>query len=118
MDGARAVGSRATPIGSLSLPGGRASRPAAVGTETDGSVLCPAGENHIVGLKPTLGLVSQNGIIPIAPSHDTAGPMTPPVRDIAIMLNAMRSPFGAVAGDFAGDENGNHQRGQLPDDYT
>jgi amidase len=38
--------------------------------------------------------------------------------DIAILLNAMRSPFGAVAGDFAGDENGNHQRGQLPDDYT
>ena len=91
---------------------------AAVGTETDGSVLCPAGENHIVGLKPTLGLVSQNGIIPIAHSQDTAGPMARNVMDIAIMLNAMRSPFGAMAGDFAGDENGNHQRGQLPDDYT
>jgi amidase len=91
---------------------------AAIGSETDGSVLCPAGENHIVGLKPTLGLVSQKGIIPIAHSQDTAGPMARNVMDIAILLNAMRSPFGAVAGDFAGDENGNHQRGQLPDDYT
>src|SRR4030088_1322227 len=101
MDGARAVGSRATPIGSLSLPGGRASRPAAVGTETDGSVLCPAGENHIVGLKPTLGLVSQKGIIPIAHSQDTAGPMARNVMDVAIMLNAMRSPFGPVASALA-----------------
>jgi amidase len=91
---------------------------AAVGTETDGSVLCPAGENHIVGLKPTLGLVSQQGIIPIAHSQDTAGPMARNVMDIAILLNAMRSPFGAVAGEFDGEENGNHDRGELPADYT
>ncbi len=91
---------------------------AAVGTETDGSVLCPAGENHIVGLKPTLGLVSQKGIIPIAHSQDTAGPMARSVMDVAIMLNAMRSPFGEVAGEFSGQENGNHDRGNLPADYT
>jgi amidase len=89
---------------------------AAVGTETDGSVLCPAGENHIVGLKPTLGLVSQTGIIPIAHSQDTAGPMARSVMDVAILLNAMRSPFGEVA-DAVGDEHGNHDR-DLPDDYT
>jgi amidase len=91
---------------------------AAVGTETDGSVLCPAGENHIVGLKPTLGLVSQKGIIPIAHSQDTAGPMARSVMDVAILLNAMRSPFGEVAGDSSGQHDGNHDRGDLPDDYT
>ena len=65
-----------------------------VGTETDGSILCPAGNNGVVGLKPTLGLVAQTGIIPIAHSQDTAGPMTRTVTDAAILLNAMRSPFG------------------------
>jgi amidase len=48
----------------------------AVGTETDGSIVCPAGNNLIVGLKPTIGALSQDGIIPIAHSQDTAGPMT------------------------------------------
>jgi len=90
---------------------------AAIGTETDGSVLCPAGENHIVGLKPTLGLVSQKGIIPIAHSQDTAGPMARNVMDIAILLNAMRSPFGEVAGDSSGQHDGK-DRGELPEDYT
>src|SRR3954470_16928640 len=71
---------------------------AAVGTETDGSVVCPAGNNAVVGLKPTLGLVSQDGIIPIAHSQDTAGPMGRTVTDVAIMLNAMVSPFGEVRG--------------------
>lgn len=79
---------------------------AAVGTETDGSVVCPAGNNGIVGLKPTLGLISQNGIIPIAHSQDTAGPMGRTVTDVAIMLNAMTSPFGEVVGHT------------LPTDYT
>jgi amidase len=91
---------------------------AAIGTETDGSVLCPAGENHIVGLKPTLGLVSQKGIIPIAHSQDTAGPMARNVMDVAILLNAMRSPFGAVAGERSGEHDGDHDGGELPDDYT
>ncbi len=61
----------------------------AIGTETDGSVVCPAGINGIVGIKPTLGLVSRSGIIPIAHSQDTAGPMGRSVRDAAILLTAM-----------------------------
>ena len=61
----------------------------AVGTETDGSVVCPAGVNGIVGIKPTLGLISRSGIIPIAHSQDTAGPMARSVRDAAILLAAM-----------------------------
>ena len=61
----------------------------AVGTETDGSVVCPASINGIVGIKPTLGLVSRSGIIPIAHSQDTAGPMARTVRDAALLLNAL-----------------------------
>ena len=61
----------------------------AVGTETDGSVVCPAGIDGIVGIKPTLGLVSRSGIIPIAHSQDTAGPMARSVRDAALLLTAM-----------------------------
>jgi len=61
----------------------------AIGTETDGSVVCPSGINGIVGIKPTLGLVSRSGIIPIAHSQDTAGPMGRSVRDAAILLTAM-----------------------------
>jgi amidase len=69
-----------------------------VGTETDGSVVCPAGNNLVVGLKPTLGLIAQQGIIPIAHSQDTAGPITRSVTDTAIMLNVLKTPFGPVAG--------------------
>lgn len=61
----------------------------AVGTETNGSIVCPASVNGIVGIKPTLGLVSRSGIIPIAHSQDTAGPMGRTVQDAAIMFNAM-----------------------------
>ena len=70
----------------------------AIGTETDGSIVCPSGSNAVVGLKPTVGLVAQDGIIPISHSQDTAGPMGRTVADVAIMLNVLRSPFGAVAG--------------------
>src|SRR5437762_6996690 len=59
---------------------------AAVGTETDGSITGPAAVENIVGLKPTLGLVSQDGIIPIAHEQDTAGPMARSVTDVAILL--------------------------------
>lgn len=69
----------------------------AVGTETDGSVVCPSGANGIVGIKPTLGLLSGDGIIPIAHSQDTAGPMARSVRDAAILLGAMA---GHDAPDF------------------
>jgi amidase len=62
---------------------------AAIGTETDGSIICPAQTNGIVGLKPTLGLVSRSGIIPIAHSQDTAGPLARSVADAALLLAAL-----------------------------
>ena len=62
---------------------------AAVGTETDGSIVSPSANNGIVGIKPTVGLLSGRGIIPISHSQDTAGPMTRTVRDAAMMLSAM-----------------------------
>jgi len=62
---------------------------AALGTETDGSVVCPSGHNGIVGIKPTLGLVSRSGIIPLAHSQDTAGPMARNVKDAALLLSVM-----------------------------
>ncbi|RKS94249.1 amidase [Flavobacterium limicola] len=61
----------------------------AVGTETDGSVVCPASVNGVVGIKPTVGLVSRSGIIPISKTQDTAGPMARTVTDAAILLGAM-----------------------------
>ncbi|MGH8495639.1 MAG: amidase [Gammaproteobacteria bacterium] len=61
----------------------------AIGTETDGSIICPAAINGIVGIKPTLGLVSRDGIIPIAHSQDTAGPMARSVRDAALLLDVL-----------------------------
>jgi amidase len=60
-----------------------------VGTETDGSVVCPSSVNALVGIKPTIGLVSRTGIIPIAHSQDTAGPMARTVTDAAVLLNVM-----------------------------
>ena len=60
-----------------------------IGTETNGSIICPATRNGIVGIKPTLGLVSRSGIIPIAHSQDTAGPMARTVTDAAMLLGAM-----------------------------
>jgi amidase len=62
---------------------------ATVGTETDGSITCPAGVNGVVGFKPTVGLVSRRYVVPLSHSQDTAGPMTKTVRDAAIMLTAM-----------------------------
>ncbi|MET0649106.1 MAG: amidase family protein [Pyrinomonadaceae bacterium] len=63
-----------------------------VGTETDGSIVCPAGACGIVGIKPTLGLVSRTGIIPISHSQDTAGPMARTVADAAALLEALAAP--------------------------
>jgi len=79
---------------------------AAVGTETDGSITGPSAVESIVGLKPTRGLVSQDGIIPISHEQDTAGPMGRSVTDVAILLGALQSPFNEVVGQ------------QLPSDYT
>ena len=63
--------------------------PAAIGTETDGSITCPAAINGIVGFKPTVGLVSRTHVVPISHSQDTPGPMTRTVRDAALVLNAI-----------------------------
>ena len=73
-----------------------------VGTETDGSIICPAAVAGLVGLKPTVGLVSRSGIIPISISQDTAGPMARTVADAALLLNGMAGvdtadPAGAAA---------------------
>src|SRR4051812_7060162 len=66
-----------------------------VGTETDGSIVCPSGANGIVGIKPTLGLLSRSGIVPISAEQDTAGPMTRNVTDAAVMLGVMTGVDGA-----------------------
>ena len=66
--------------------------PLAVGTETDGSIVCPAAANGVVGVKPTLGLVSGRGIVPIAKSQDTAGPFARTVRDAALLLSVLAEP--------------------------
>ncbi len=60
-----------------------------IGTETDGSIMCPSSANGVVGLKPTVGLVSRRHVVPISHTQDTAGPMTRTVRDAAMMLTAM-----------------------------
>jgi len=77
-----------------------------LGTETDGSVVCPSNANGLVGIKPTVGLVSRSGIVPIAHSQDTAGPMTRTVTDGAILLGALagvdpRDPATAAADGHA-----------------
>lgn len=80
------------PCGSSSGSGGAVAAnlcAAAIGTETDGSIVCPSSANGIVGIKPTVGLVSRSGIIPISHTQDTAGPMTRTVRDAAIILNVL-----------------------------
>ena len=65
---------------------------AAIGTETSGSLLSPAGQNGVVTVKPTVGLISRAGIIPIAHSQDTAGPLTRTVHDAALLLNVLAAP--------------------------
>jgi len=84
-----------TPSGSSSGSGASAAlgfAPLTIGTETDGSITSPADYQSLVGMKPTLGLVSRTGILPIAPSQDTAGPMTRTVADAALLLAAIAGP--------------------------
>jgi amidase len=84
---------------------------AGVGTETDGSVVCPSSANGLAGLKPTVGLVSRSGIVPISHSQDTPGPMARTVRDVAILLGAM---VGADPQDRATEASS----GKAHPDYT
>ena len=82
-----------------------------VGTETDGSIICPSAVNGLVGLKPTVGVVSRDGIIPISISQDTAGPMGRSVADVAALMNAL-------AGIDEADPASHAATGNLPPDYT
>src|SRR5450759_2701160 len=103
-----------TPSGSSSgSAGGVASSycAVAVGTETDGSITSPAAACSLVGLKPTIGLVSRSGIIPIAHTQDTAGPMARTVTDAAILL-------GVMAGIDANDAVTNESAGKAQTGYT
>jgi len=84
---------------------------AAIGTETDGSIVCPSSSNGIAGIKPTVGLVSRGGIIPISHSQDGAGPMCRTVRDAAIML-------GALTGVDPRDSATENSRGKSLTDYA
>ena len=84
----------------------------AVGTETDGSIICPSSTCGIVGIKPTLGLVSRSGIIPIAHSQDTAGPMCRTVADAAALLTVL---VGAGRGRRDHDRQRQGQSGRLSD---
>ncbi len=88
----------------------------AIGTETDGSIVCPSNANGIVGIKPTVGLVSRSGVIPISHTQDTPGPMARTVQDAAILLAAIHevdpkdaasaAGAGHPRGDYALDEGG------------
>jgi amidase len=82
-----------------------------IGTETDGSIVCPSNANGLVGLKPTLGLVSRSGIVPVAHSQDTAGPMTRTVADAAVVLSA-------IAGVDPRDPVTASSEGRAEPDYT
>ncbi|HVM92093.1 MAG TPA: amidase [Terriglobales bacterium] len=82
-----------------------------IGTETDGSIVCPSSANGLAGIKPTVGLISRAGIIPISHSQDTAGPMCRTVRDAALLL-------GALAGIDPDDEATSASAGKSQADYT
>src|SRR5690349_11455378 len=102
------------PCGSSSGSGAAAAAnlcAAAIGTETDGSVVCPSSANSLVGIKPTVGLVSRAGIIPISHSQDTAGPMARTVTDAAILLSAL-------TGEDTRDSATRESRGKALNDYT
>ncbi len=82
-----------------------------IGTETNGSIVSPASVNGLVGIKPTVGLWSRNGIIPISNTQDTAGPMAKSVQDAAILL-------GALTGIDLQDSTTNQSKGKFEKDYT
>jgi amidase len=102
------------PCGSSSGSGGAISAnyaAGAIGSETDGSIVCPSSANGIVGIKPTLGLLSRSGIVPIAHSQDTAGPMARTVADAALLLTVLAGIDSADSATLA-------SRGRTRIDYT
>jgi amidase len=88
--------------------------PVGIGTETDGSITCPSAMNGVVGLKPTLGLLSGKYIVPIAHSQDTAGPMTPTVKDAAFLLAALVGDTPACDPPSAGCAKSDYTKGLVP----
>ena len=109
-----------TPCGSSSGSGAAVAAnfcAAAIGTETDGSIICPSANNGIVGIKPTLGLLSRSGIIPIAHSQDTAGPMARTVTDAAILLGVLTGADEAdpITVEAAAFSHTDYTRFLLPD---
>ena len=93
----------------------------AVGTETSGSILSPGTANNVVGIKPTLGLVSRHGILPITADQDTAGPLARTVTDAAILLGAIAGfdpDDPATAACLDGDDDDGHDRDRCRQDYT
>ncbi|QFU90845.1 amidase [Amycolatopsis sp. YIM 10] len=88
----------------------------AIGTETDGSIVCPAGANGVVGAKPSLGLVSRTGVVPISAEQDTAGPMARNVVDTAITLSALqgRDPADPPTSDYPADQPTDYARELQP----
>ncbi|TSA88008.1 amidase [Deinococcus detaillensis] len=99
--------------------------PAAIGTETSGSILSPAHQNGVIGHKPTVGLISRSGIVPISPSQDTAGPMTRTARDAALIASVLAEPDaepqvfelqpGALKGAKIGVMRGGFWKGLKPE---
>jgi amidase len=83
----------------------------AIGTETDGSIICPSHINSLIGIKPTIGLVSRTGIVPISHNQDTAGPMARTVQDAAILLSI-------IAGIDPDDSSTSTHNYDIPSDYT
>ncbi|HFB61453.1 MAG TPA: amidase [Bacteroidetes bacterium] len=102
------------PCGSSSGPGAAVSANlamAGIGTETDGSIMCPSNANGLVGIKPTVGLISRSGVIPISFTQDTPGPMTRTVTDAAIIL-------GVLTGTDSADAKTLASKGHAYRDYT
>jgi amidase len=108
------------PCGSSSGSGAAASAnfcAAAIGTETDGSIVCPSSANGLVGIKPTVGLVSRSGIIPISHTQDGAGPMCRTVRDAAIVLGTLTGvdPEDAATAESQGKSHTDYTQFLKPD---
>lgn len=99
--------------------------PISVGTETDGSLLCPAGRAALYAIKPTIGLIPQHGIVPMSTNFDSAGPMTKTSHDLTVLLDvlASRSPSKSYTKSLTGSWSGisvatlNYSKWRYPDSF-